>query len=100
MLRRNITGAECQISDSKGRYSVFTLLFFQMPIMKTQDLNTKIITKKPKSARNCESRVRFGWQPTIGAPNWGTHKNLGQRDLAACSKHEAVTPIRNLVDAV
>jgi len=26
-------------------------------MMKAQDLNTKIITKKPKSARNCESRV-------------------------------------------
>ncbi len=48
-----------QISDPKGRYLVFTLLFFQMPIMKTQDLNTKIITKKPKNARNCESRVRY-----------------------------------------
>jgi hypothetical protein len=30
-----------------------------MPLMKTQDLNTKIITKKPKNARNCESRARF-----------------------------------------
>ena len=57
MLRRNMTSAECQISDPKGRYLVFTLLFFQMPMMKTQDLNTKIITKKPKSARNCESRA-------------------------------------------
>src|SRR5258707_5673107 len=57
MLRRNMTSAECQISDPKGRYLVFTLLFFQMPMMKTQGLNTKIITKKPKSARNCESRV-------------------------------------------
>src|SRR5216684_2853063 len=57
MLRRNMTSAECQISDPKGRYLVFTLLFFQMPMMKTHDLNTKIITKKPKSARNCESRV-------------------------------------------
>ncbi len=52
-----MTSAECQISDPKGRYLVFTLLFFQMPMMKTQDLNTKIITKKPKSARNCESRA-------------------------------------------
>ena len=50
MLRRNMTSAECQISDPKGRYLVFTLLFFQMPMMKTQDLNTKIITKKPRSA--------------------------------------------------
>src|SRR6267143_1207037 len=58
MLRRNMTSAECQISDPKGRYLVFTLLFFQMPMMKTQDLNTKIITKKPKSARNCESRAK------------------------------------------
>src|SRR5258707_15561243 len=58
MLRRNMTSAECQISDPKGRYLVFTLLFFQMPMMKTQGLNTKIITKKPKSARNCESRAR------------------------------------------
>src|SRR6266478_1809791 len=57
MLRRNMTSAECQISDPKGRYLVFTLLFFQMPMMKTQGLNTKIITKKPKSARNCESRA-------------------------------------------
>src|SRR5713226_9769854 len=57
MLRRNMTSAECHISDPKGRYLVFTLLFFQMPMMKTQGLNTKIITKKPKSARNCESRV-------------------------------------------
>src|SRR5713226_1329250 len=61
MLRRNMTSAECQISDPKGRYLVFTLLFFQMPMMKTQGLNTKIITKKPKSARNCESRV--SWEP-------------------------------------
>jgi hypothetical protein len=30
-----------------------------MPLLKTQDLNTKIITKKPKNARNCESRVRY-----------------------------------------
>jgi hypothetical protein len=52
-----MTSAECQISDPKGRYLVFTLLFFQMPLMKTQDLNTKIITKKPKNARNCESRA-------------------------------------------
>src|SRR6266478_409232 len=59
MLRRNMTSAECQISDPKGRYLVFTLLFFQMPMMKTQGLNTKIITKKPKSARNCESRAKF-----------------------------------------
>src|SRR6266478_857727 len=58
MLRRNMTSAECQISDPKGRYLVFTLLFFQMPMMKTQGLNTKIITKKPKSARNCESRAK------------------------------------------
>src|SRR6267143_4831640 len=62
MLRRNMTSAECQISDPKGRYLVFTLLFFQMPMMKTQGLNTKIITKKPKSARNCESRVSFDGQ--------------------------------------
>jgi hypothetical protein len=55
MLRRNMTSAECQISDPKGRYLVFTLLFFQMPMMETQDLNTKIITKNPESARNCES---------------------------------------------
>ena len=27
-------------------------------MMKTQDLNTKIITKKPESARNCESWVK------------------------------------------
>jgi hypothetical protein len=47
MLRRNVTSAECQISDPKGRYLVFTPLFFQMPLKKTQDLNTKIITKKP-----------------------------------------------------
>jgi hypothetical protein len=52
-----MTSAECQISDPKGRYLVFTLLFFQMPMMKTQDLNTKIITKKPENARNCESRA-------------------------------------------
>jgi hypothetical protein len=31
-----------------------------MPLMKTQDLNTKIITKKPKNARNCESRASWG----------------------------------------
>jgi len=31
-------------------------------MMKTQGLNTKIITKKPKSARNCESRVRTDMQ--------------------------------------
>ena len=31
-----------------------------MPMMKTQDLNTKIITKKPKNARNCESRAKGG----------------------------------------
>jgi hypothetical protein len=59
MLRRNMTSAECQISDPKGRYLVFTLLFFQMPLLKTQDLNTKIITKKPKNARNCESRANL-----------------------------------------
>src|SRR5216683_7820284 len=64
MLRRNMTSAECQISDSKGRYLVFTLLFFHMPMMKTQDLNTKIITKKPKSARNCESRVKYSEDST------------------------------------
>src|SRR5260370_6606021 len=58
MLRRNMTSAECQISHPKGRYLVFTLLFFQMAMMKTHDLNTKIITKKPKSARNCESWAR------------------------------------------
>jgi len=43
---------------------VFTLLFFHMPMMKTQDLNTKIITKKPKSARNCESRVKYSEDST------------------------------------
>src|SRR5713226_2948575 len=69
MLRRNMTSAECQISDPKGRYLVFTLLFFQMPMMKTQGLNTKIITKKPKSARNCESRARCSKRSGIGTPN-------------------------------
>src|ERR1700727_2889398 len=59
MLRRNMTSAECQIFDPKGRYLVFTLLFFQMPLMKTLDLNTKIIRKKPKNPRNCESRARL-----------------------------------------
>ena len=34
---------------------VFTLPFFQMPTMKTQDFGTKIITTKPKNVRNCES---------------------------------------------
>src|SRR5260370_39094309 len=57
MLRRNMTTAECQISVPKGRYLVFTLPSFQIPTMKTQDLNTKIITKKPKNVRNCESWV-------------------------------------------
>ena len=61
MLRRNMTTAECQISVPKGRYLVFTLPSFQIPTMKTQDLNTKIITKKPKNVRNCESWVSDGW---------------------------------------
>src|SRR6266566_2084990 len=78
MLRRNMTSAECQISDPKGRYLVFTLLFFQMPLMKTQDLNTKIITKKPGSARNCESWGSLYVASTIV----GIHLQLAtERDL-------------------
>jgi hypothetical protein len=38
MLRRNMPSAGCQVSGSKGRYLVFTLPFFQMPMMKTQHL--------------------------------------------------------------
>src|SRR5450755_3979498 len=55
MLRRNMPSAECQISGSKGRYLVFTLPFFQIPMMTTQHLSTRMIGKKPKNARNCES---------------------------------------------
>src|SRR5450755_4537721 len=58
MLRRNMPSAECQISGSKGRYLVFTLPFFQIPMMTTQHLSTRMIGKKPKNARNCESWVR------------------------------------------
>src|SRR5450755_1502035 len=57
MLRRNMPSAECQISGSKGRYLVFTLPFFQIPMMTTQHLSTRMIGKKPKNARNCESWV-------------------------------------------
>jgi hypothetical protein len=35
-----------------------------MPLMKTLDLNTKIITKKPKNPRNCESRANGVLQRT------------------------------------
>jgi hypothetical protein len=56
-----MTSAECQISVPKGRYLVFTLPLFQMPMMKMQDLNTKIITKKPKKVRNCESWANVGY---------------------------------------
>jgi hypothetical protein len=57
MLRRNMTSAECQISDPKGRYLVFTLLFFQMPLMETQDLNTKNHHKK---AEKCPQLRKLG----------------------------------------
>lgn len=47
-------------------------------MMKTQGLNTKIITKKPKSARNCESRASY----------------RGPFDSVAASPTEAPTPLR------
>jgi len=40
-----------------------------MHMMKAQDLNTKIITKKPKSARNCESRASRAEQASL-LPLW------------------------------
>lgn len=50
-----MTRAECQISAPQGKGSlVCTRLLFQMPMMKTRDLNTKIIAKQPRSAGNRE----------------------------------------------
>ena len=52
-----------------------------MPMMKTQDLNTKIITKKPKNARNCESRASRGHQDAE-RPAGGAAQGTGRGDGA------------------
>src|SRR5450755_3586704 len=82
MLRRNMPSAECQISGSKGRYLVFTLPFFQIPMMTTQHLSTRMIGKKPKNARNCESWASF-------------HLHVGTRDhvasLETCHRSASVS---------
>src|SRR5713101_4580754 len=96
MLRRNMTSAECQISDPKGRYLVFTLLFFQMPMMKTQGLNTKIITKKPKSARNCESRVRVDGQASQRGPALSATGSDSANSAPGCCPENAHPICHNL----
>jgi hypothetical protein len=54
-----MTSAECQIAGPKGSYLVFTLPFFQTATVKTGNLTTKTIAKKPEIVCNWSSRVSY-----------------------------------------